>query len=59
MKVTVVSVHTQYRRGHFRVKEGFRQKPQESFPVKKMEGDIEGGSRAEEGQGDVVTCRLG
>jgi len=41
-------VHTQYtRKVYFKVKEGFRQSQQQSFRVKRVEGGIEGGARAE------------
>ena len=43
-------VHTQYtRRVYFKVKEGFRQSQQQSFPGTRVEGGIEGGARAEAG----------
>ena len=57
MKVTVVGPHTVTRRVPFKVKGGFRQSQQQSFPVKGVEGGIEGDARAEWGT-ESRTCRI-
>lgn len=57
MKVTVVGPHTVTRGVHFRVKGGCRQSQQQSFPVKGVEGGVEGDASAERGTESTV-CRI-